>query len=34
MKILYNVILLVFALFIGCADVEQNYEEYDSDELF
>ena len=33
MKILYNVNLLVFALFIGCADVEQNNEEYDRDEL-
>jgi len=33
MKILYNIILLAFILFIGCADVEQNNEEYDKNEL-
>ena len=33
MKVLYKVILLAFALFIGCADVEQNNEEYDRNEL-
>ena len=33
MKILFNVVLLAFTLFIGCADVEQNNEEYDRDEL-
>ncbi len=33
MKILFNVVLLAFTLFIGCADVEKSNEEHDRDEL-
>ena len=34
MRITLNIILLVFTLFIGCADVEQNNnDEYDKAEL-
>ena len=33
MKYIYNSLILLITLFIGCADVEQNNEEFDKSEL-